>query len=171
MCPQDSSCWGTFWSPCASCLLRRWGRHRFCSRGCGWVCARCGMAVDIYLVGVLRGRPLVVVLAVLLDVAGILRRDLWRAWMHNGGLQCAGEIGVLVVVGTSILGAVESVVLTEAIGRTPLWADSTMVVRRRCGSPMVRETKIFDIIGERSGRHVGSFSPHAMPFCTNKTIH
>jgi hypothetical protein len=31
-----------------------------------------------------------------------------------------------------------------------------MVVRRECGSPMVGETKIFEKIGERSGRHVRS---------------
>jgi hypothetical protein len=156
MCPRDSSCWGISSSPCASCLLRRLGRHRFCSRGYGWVCGRCGMAGGICRAGVLRGWLWAAVPVVRLCVVGILRRDLWRAWRHSGGLWCVGGVGVSVGVGWSVLGVVGSVVLTGAIGGKPLWADSTTAVRRRCGSPMVGETKIFEIIGERSGRHVGS---------------
>jgi hypothetical protein len=156
MYPPDSSCLGTSSLPCASCLLLISADHRLCFRGCDWASVRCGMAACIYLAVVLRVPILLSVSApALLSVAGILQRDLWREWMHSGGWRGSGAGDVFVAGEGADLAAVESVVSIEGTGRTPSWRNLAVVMRRRCGSPMVWGRRSSKSIGERSGRHVG----------------
>jgi uncharacterized BrkB/YihY/UPF0761 family membrane protein len=78
------------------------------------------MAAGICLAAVLLVAlsPFVVVL---LSVAGILPRDLWRVSMHDEVERGFAAEGVFVVAGAADLGVAESAVSIGETGRTPLW--------------------------------------------------
>jgi hypothetical protein len=82
---------------------------------------RYGTVLYICRAAVLRASLVSLFVAVLLFVAGILLRDLWRAWMHGGEGRGSGAGGVFVVVGGKRLGAKGSAVSLAEIGRMPWW--------------------------------------------------